>query len=93
MRKRRWKVIMKGLSARPSVSFIQIFITKEIADKLNDNGVAIKLAMFAKYLTETEMELLIKSSAREVVMRVVSRSKPHCSTTFLSINEPHDQRD
>lgn len=82
MRKRRWKVIMKGLSARPSASFIQIFITKEIADKLNDNGVAIKLATFAKYLNETEMELLIKSSATEVTRRVASRSKTHCSTIF-----------
>ena len=39
------------------------FKTKEIAEKLNDSGVAIKPATLAKYLNETETEQLIKSAS------------------------------
>ena len=39
------------------------FTTREMAQKLNENGVAIKPATLAKYLNETETEQLIKSAA------------------------------
>ena len=39
------------------------FTTREMAQKLNENGVAIKPATRAKYLNETETEQLIKSAA------------------------------
>ena len=39
------------------------FTTKEIAQKLNESGVAIKPAALAKYLNEIEMEQLIKSAS------------------------------
>ena len=39
------------------------FTTRERAQKLNENGVAIKPATLAKYLNETETEQLIKSAA------------------------------
>ena len=39
------------------------FTTREMAQKLNKNGVAIKPATLAKYLNETETEQLIKSAA------------------------------
>ena len=38
------------------------FTTREMAQKLNENGVAIKPATLAKYLNETETEQLIKSA-------------------------------
>ena len=38
------------------------FTTKEIAQKLNESGVAIKPATLAKYLNETETEQLVKSA-------------------------------
>ena len=41
------------------------FKSREMAQKLNENGVAIKPATFAKYMNEIETEQLIKSvSAR-----------------------------
>ena len=39
------------------------FTTREMTQKLNENGVAIKPATLAKYLNETETEQLIKSAA------------------------------
>ena len=39
------------------------FTTREMAQKLNENGVAIKPATLAKYLNETETEQLINSAA------------------------------
>ena len=39
------------------------FTTREMAQKLNENGVAIKPATLAKYLNETETEQLLKSAA------------------------------
>ena len=39
------------------------FTTREMAQKLNENGIVIKLATLAKYLNETETEQLIKSAA------------------------------
>ena len=39
------------------------FTTKEIAQTLNESGVAIKPATLAKYLNETETEQLLKSAA------------------------------
>ena len=39
------------------------FTTREMAQKLNENGVAIKPATLTKYLNETETEQLIKSAA------------------------------
>ena len=39
------------------------FTTREMAQKLNENSVAIKPATLAKYLNETETEQLIKSAA------------------------------
>ena len=39
------------------------FTTREMAQKLNENGVAIKPATLAKYLNESETEQLIKSAA------------------------------
>ena len=39
------------------------FTTREMAQKLNENGVAIKPATFAKYMNEIETEYLIKSVA------------------------------
>ncbi len=39
------------------------FTTREMAQKLNENGVAIKPATLAKYLNETETEQLGKSAA------------------------------
>ena len=39
------------------------FTTREMAQKLNENGVAIKPATLAKYLNEAETEQLIKSAA------------------------------
>ena len=39
------------------------FTTREMAQKLNENGVAIKPATLAKYLNETETERLIKSAS------------------------------
>ena len=37
------------------------FSTKEIAQKLNENGVAIKPAPLTKYLSDTETELFVRS--------------------------------
>ena len=39
------------------------FTTREMAQKLNENGIVIKPATLAKYLNETETEQLIKSAA------------------------------
>ena len=39
------------------------FTTREMAQKLNENGIAIKPATLTKYLNETETEQLIKSAA------------------------------
>ena len=39
------------------------FKTKEIAQKLNESGVAIKPTTLSKYLNEIETEQLIKSAA------------------------------
>ena len=42
------------------------FSTKEIAQKLNENGIAIKPATLTKYLSDTETELFVKSLAVRV---------------------------
>ena len=39
------------------------FTTREMAQKLNENGIVIKPATLAKYLNETETEQFIKSAA------------------------------
>ena len=39
------------------------FTTREMAQKLNENGIVIKPATLAKYLNELETEQLIKSAA------------------------------
>ena len=39
------------------------FSTKEIAQKLNENGIAIKPATITKYLSDTETELFVRSLA------------------------------
>jgi len=39
------------------------FSTKEIAQKLNENGVAIKPSTLTKYLNDTETELFVRSLA------------------------------
>ena len=39
------------------------FTTREMAQKLNENGIVIKPATLAKYLNETETEQLINSAA------------------------------
>ena len=39
------------------------FTTREMAQKLNENGIVIKPATLAKYLNETETEQLLKSAA------------------------------
>ena len=39
------------------------FSTKDIAQKLNENGIAIKPATLTKYLSDTETELFVRSLA------------------------------
>ena len=54
------------------------FTTREMAQKLNENGVAIKPATFTKYMNEIETEYLIKSAAarRRDGIRQSKKSEP-----------------
>ena len=58
------------------------FTTREMAQKLNENGVAIKPATLAKYLNETETEQLIKSAAarRRNGIRQSKKAEPQHDT-------------
>ena len=62
------------------------FKTKEIAQKLNESGVAIKPTTLSKYLNEIEMEYLIKSASmrRRNEIRQSKKGSPQPETPVNS---------
>ena len=60
-----WRVIYRytDWTGKPKQTQKRGFKTKEIAQKLNESGVAIRPTTLSKYLNEIEMEQLIKSAS------------------------------